>query len=64
VPRVVFSPRRDLSKPLVEIDPNASRVEKAGLWALRAYLGFLATSAIALGFLLVLLSLVVIILFG
>ena len=62
--RVVFSPRRDLSKPLVEIDPNASRVEKAGMWAFRAYLGFSAAVAIAFGFLLVLLSLVVIVLFG
>jgi hypothetical protein len=64
VARVVFSPRRDLSKPLVEIDPNAGRVEKAGLWAFRAYLGFVAASAIAVGFLCVLLFLVVIILFG
>jgi hypothetical protein len=60
VTRVTVTPGRDQSKPLVEIDPDASHADKAGLWALRGYLALVAVFTLAL----VVMTLVFLILFG
>jgi hypothetical protein len=38
--RVTISPRRDLGKPLVEVDDAASPLTKAVIWLFRSYLVF------------------------
>ena len=39
---------RDLSKPLVEVDPKASRGKRMGQRALKVYLGIVVISTLAL----------------